>query len=237
MSTSSCRNTRTDLAARLREARLAAQAGAGLGQAELASCIGVSQATISDYERGQRRPSLSRLLSIARELDVAPSWLLEGHASAAGTAGRSTILSCPLGELLNVTSLPYLGAAVLANAAEATGRTFRGSSLAAEEQAPYGPPRDAEALVFLLDRAIAGDARWAISYHGPDAGPLRRGDLLLIADDDAAEPGQPAIWLIAAAASATGSQHYLWLATEDAPAPGDPAGRVSRIIRALDKPR
>lgn len=237
MSTSSCGNTRTGLAARLQEARLAARAGAGIGQEELGDRIGVSQATISDYERGRRRPSLSRLLAIARELDAAPSWLLEGHAPLVGIAGRSGMLSCPLGELLSVTPLPHLGTAGLANAAGTARSAFGGSSLAAEGQAPYGPPHDLATAVVILDRAIAGEAHWAIAYDGPDAGQLCRGDLLLIVDAHAAKPGEPVVWLIRAAPQGTGSSYHLWLATEDDPAPVDPVGRVSRIIRSLDKPR
>ena len=57
----------------------------GLTQAELAAKLGVDQAYISDLERGQRNPSLSRLAPLADALDTTPSVLISSavlaHAS------------------------------------------------------------------------------------------------------------------------------------------------------------
>jgi transcriptional regulator with XRE-family HTH domain len=63
-----------DLGSHLSGARL----GRGLSQAELAARCGLSQAQISYFELGQRRPTLDQLLRIARALDSSIEGLLAG---------------------------------------------------------------------------------------------------------------------------------------------------------------
>jgi len=126
--------TPAGLAMRLRAARLAARGGAGIGQSELAALLGVSQATISDYERGRRRPSIAVLAGLARVLGVSPAWLLEdaatdqstGGAGGAGAAGsgqvgpwraspgdRGQLVMSRLADILGVSVIPSLGSAGL----------------------------------------------------------------------------------------------------------------------------
>ncbi len=100
---------------------MAARGGAGLGQQELAALLGVSQAAVSDYERGRRRPGLAMLVEIARHLGVEAGWLLTGAASEANDhangerhpAGTSPdpgeLLRANLGDLMGVAALPHHG--------------------------------------------------------------------------------------------------------------------------------
>lgn len=121
----------------MREARLAARAGAGLGQQEVAEALGLSQASISDYERGRRRPNLATLLALARLLEVSADWLLTGESPPAAsdweaggghpTRGRGRdrigdvldgpvrqgVLDSSLADLLGLCKLTYLGEAGL----------------------------------------------------------------------------------------------------------------------------
>lgn len=48
----------------------------GLSQGEFARCIGIGQVSVSQYERGDREPSLSKLKQIAERLGVSADWLL-----------------------------------------------------------------------------------------------------------------------------------------------------------------
>ena len=138
---------------RLRQARLAARSGLGYGQRELAAMLGVSQAAVSDYERGRRQPGLEMLTELGRLLGVSIDWLLTGGpaqtAAAPATAGG--IFERSLADLLGVRSLPYLGRiGVLASgvmlwedrkaADELTSSPVRAADqpLAAETAAPYG---------------------------------------------------------------------------------------------------
>jgi len=60
------------LGARIREARLAA----GLTQVELGERIGRTQAVVSAWERGERRPSVDALVALAHALGRSTDWLL-----------------------------------------------------------------------------------------------------------------------------------------------------------------
>jgi transcriptional regulator with XRE-family HTH domain len=59
-----------------------ARRGLGLSQADLAGRASLSQAEISYFESGRRRPSLDQLLRIAKALDVSLQWLLTGSDRA-----------------------------------------------------------------------------------------------------------------------------------------------------------
>lgn len=61
-----------DLGSNLRAARRRAE----LSQKQLAAAVGVSQAMISQLERGEKRPSLDLFEKIAAELGVSASYLL-----------------------------------------------------------------------------------------------------------------------------------------------------------------
>ena len=72
-----------DLGSHLSDVRL----GRGLSQAELATRCGLSQAQISYFELGQRRPALDQLLRIAKALDCSIERLL-GGSDRPGTERR-----------------------------------------------------------------------------------------------------------------------------------------------------
>lgn len=71
----------------------------GIGQTELAKAVGVSQAFLSELERGTKEPSLERLQVIAEALGCRPAELLEMAAEPgrpayqAGAGGARAIMS------------------------------------------------------------------------------------------------------------------------------------------------
>jgi len=69
------------LGERVRDRRKAA----GLNQAELAALVGVSQAAVSDWEKGKATPSIGGAGALAKALDVELSWLVYGDEEAAAT--------------------------------------------------------------------------------------------------------------------------------------------------------
>jgi len=187
--------------ARLRKARLAARGGVGLGQVELGELLGVSQAAVSDYERGRRQPNLATLAELARLLNVAADWLLTGgvveqDSTITGSPQPSTLLDRSLADVLGVAALPDLGrvgllsrGAVRLDALSPAGPATT-LPIAAETAPPYGagaPARRATSLAappasaYAVDRVLAGDAEALAHYAGPAVGPLRPGDLLLVA--------------------------------------------------------
>lgn len=64
---------RRRLGERLRQAR----EQAGLTQTEAALRLGVTQATISRFETGERGMELAEMLVLARFYGIAPAWFLE----------------------------------------------------------------------------------------------------------------------------------------------------------------
>lgn len=58
------------LGQRVRDARAAANAGAGITQGELARLAGLTQKHVSNVERADGRPSISTIVAIARALAV-----------------------------------------------------------------------------------------------------------------------------------------------------------------------
>ena len=62
------------LGERVRDRRKAA----GLNQAELAALVGVSQAAVSDWEKGKATPSIGGAGALAKALGVELSWLVYG---------------------------------------------------------------------------------------------------------------------------------------------------------------
>jgi len=75
------------VAATVAERLLQARQAKGLSLRKLASLISVEPSTLSHIERGHSEPSLRVLRSLARVLEVSPSWLgcleLEGDVEAA----------------------------------------------------------------------------------------------------------------------------------------------------------
>lgn len=57
---------------------------------EVAATLGVSEATIGKYVRGERMPSIESVVKIAEMFDVTVDWLLTGKDSRAGLAPRET---------------------------------------------------------------------------------------------------------------------------------------------------
>jgi transcriptional regulator with XRE-family HTH domain len=57
---------------------LSARRRAGLSRAKLAEALGSSSETIAQYERGQRMPTVERVLAIAAALKCEPGELLDG---------------------------------------------------------------------------------------------------------------------------------------------------------------
>jgi putative transcriptional regulator len=196
-------------ARRLRDARMAAHGGAGLGQQELADAVGLSQATISDYERGRRRPNLSTLIALSRILAVSTDWLLFGNETPAtgghdlidgdrgGRRGRPgpDLLDSPLIDLLGLSRLTYLGHAGLIGAGGGEGvATLQAGSewpvaarhlVAAEERSGYPSFRHPDPQGGLaMSREMCAGAESVILYTGPATADLRPGDLLLIGPPD-----------------------------------------------------
>ncbi|MCL6446679.1 MAG: helix-turn-helix domain-containing protein [Armatimonadetes bacterium] len=62
---------------------------AGLNQEELAARIGLSQATLSNYELGKRRLYLAQLEAISRELGKPLQYFLEENDRLPGSPGRA----------------------------------------------------------------------------------------------------------------------------------------------------
>ena len=58
-----------------------ARESAGISQGELAAKMGLTQAALSNYELGKRRPSLSKLEDIANSLGKPLSYFLEEPAA------------------------------------------------------------------------------------------------------------------------------------------------------------
>lgn len=54
----------------------AARKKAGLTASEVANAVGVSVAAVSQWEAGKRRPSLEKIVSLAKVLRVTPNDLL-----------------------------------------------------------------------------------------------------------------------------------------------------------------
>jgi transcriptional regulator with XRE-family HTH domain len=75
-----------DLKTSLKERLVFRRNGLNLTQASLAECSGLSERSISDYERGLSLPSLEQLIKLAEALDVRPGYLL----------GEETILEAAL---------------------------------------------------------------------------------------------------------------------------------------------
>lgn len=50
-------------------------------QCDLANTIGLTQQTISSYEKGKNKPSIDILLRLANELDVSSDYLLYGNVA------------------------------------------------------------------------------------------------------------------------------------------------------------
>lgn len=50
----------------------------GLSQAQLGKLMGLSQPALANYEKGQRDPPATFLISLCEEFGVSPSWLLQG---------------------------------------------------------------------------------------------------------------------------------------------------------------
>jgi transcriptional regulator with XRE-family HTH domain len=68
-----------DLATRIRHARVAKS----LTQRQLSEATGLTQQSISHFERGEARPSIDSLLRIARALGIQPGELLNSESLAA----------------------------------------------------------------------------------------------------------------------------------------------------------
>ncbi len=158
-------------AARLREARLAARGGSPISQQEIAATLGLSQATISDYERGRRSPSLATLQALARMLGVSTDWLLGAETTGDGPGGG--LLHTSLLDLLGLSRLTYMGEAGMASD---SAQEFR----AAEARASYPAPALIPGRPLGISREMSGDAEYAILYTGPARAGLVPGDLLLV---------------------------------------------------------
>lgn len=163
-----------------------------MSQGELAQLVGVSQATISDYERGRRRPSLTALTALVEALGASPGWLLDRSAGPGGPAGpdfagldRRMLVSCKIGELLGVVAMPLRGQAALYLPGRVTSWQPRAgeppgpASLAAEDLAPYAWPLPADQCL-VIDRCLAHGADWAVRYSGPPHEGLLPGATLLV---------------------------------------------------------
>lgn len=64
-------NQQSTIGTRIRDARKEA----GLTQAGLASSVGRSQNTISDWERGVATPGLDEIFELSKSLEVNPAWI------------------------------------------------------------------------------------------------------------------------------------------------------------------
>ncbi|NHB89705.1 XRE family transcriptional regulator [Photorhabdus tasmaniensis] len=77
----------TTLAQRLKQARKQAK----ISQKELGSAVGISQAAIQKIESGSAQAS-TKLIEIARKLNVSPSWLSSGHGDMSQISQNSDSL-------------------------------------------------------------------------------------------------------------------------------------------------
>lgn len=75
---------------RIRQAREALRPVA-MRQSDLASRLKISQARLSNWERGDHEPGLTYLMGIARELGVSLDWLLTGGSPMRGSAEPLTV--------------------------------------------------------------------------------------------------------------------------------------------------
>lgn len=67
----------------------------GLSQEQLARLLGVTFQQIQKYERGTNRVGASRLVELARILEVPVTWFFEGLEQTAGTAPQPAGLAEP----------------------------------------------------------------------------------------------------------------------------------------------
>lgn len=223
-------------AARLREARLAARSGSGMSQQEIAVALGLSQASISDYERGRRRPNLATLQTLARMLGVSADWLLAGEGVAAGSpdisnagpgAGTKTgLFETPLMDLLGLSRLTYLGEAGMAP--EGTGEIR-----AAEDRSPYLAPSLVPGRPLGISREMSAGAQYAILYTGPPRAGLCPGDVLLAGP--AANGRGSSLYVISCGQSADLAQARMAVVRAEAPIDGTVARRwaVLAILRRI----
>lgn len=172
---------------RLRAARLKANGGAGLGQQQLAAALGISQATISDYERGRRRPSLPAITRLAKILGVSVGWLVAGETTSSRDPAREDltpqILATTIGDLLDVSSLTWLGRCSLSASAHpaAPASGARRFPRAAEAGADYAARTASEPTSSrVIDRGLANGAKALALYAGPAIADVITGDVLLI---------------------------------------------------------
>lgn len=63
---------------------------AGVSQGEFARQLGIGQVSVSQYERGDREPSLSKLKQIAERLHVSTDWLLGLSDTCGGVSNIAT---------------------------------------------------------------------------------------------------------------------------------------------------
>jgi len=242
--------------ARLRKARLAARGGVGLGQVELGELLGVSQAAVSDYERGRRQPNLATLAELARLLDVAADWLLTGgvveqDSTSADSRQPSALLDRSLADVIGVAALPDLGKVGLLShgavrlAAQSAAGPAESLPIAAETAPPYlsgAPGRPAARIApsttaYAVDRALAGDAEAIAHYAGPACGPLRPGDVLLVARTR----GRQGLRLLRRAARPSDDAGPAWVVEElpvadretNSASPGPQVAAGERIIGVL----
>jgi len=193
------------LGLRLRTARLSARQGRGLGQAELASALGISQATISDYERGRREPPLGTLVRLSQALGVPVGWLVTGSAGGAeGTAGtrQPQLLQESLAGILDLELVTYLGTARLAD------ETGSMPLQAAETRTLYPVPASGSGRPLLMGRDLSAGATQAVLYVGSPSGPLASGDLLFV-DPQLNDPQR---WRLAAGPDTPQEDAYLLIA-------------------------
>jgi transcriptional regulator with XRE-family HTH domain len=223
------------LGPRLRRARLAAGGGAGMDQRELAAALGLSQAAISDYERGRRHPGLSTLLRLSRTLGASLGWLVAGEPPEPASAHAAAV------EQTRLVALDFLGRAGMQGpdgillAAGRPGAAAGGDrsglpgaiSLAAEERRPYaaGTGQETAARRLVLSQGMCPGARAAILYLGPPTACFDPGDLLLLGEV-AAEP---------AGMARTAAARWLVVSTPDGSgqalvAPGSVAPPGTRVL-------
>lgn len=213
--------------------------------------LGVSQAAISDYERGRRRPGVEALAEIAKHLAVDAGWLLTGdtpaeprrageHGHTAGAAAASTaeLLRANLSELMGVSALPYHGRVGLLQDGELQWAARRPDEViprAAEQRAGYGDGAAAavegQAGSFVFDRTLAYGAEALATYEGPAVGPFAPGDVLLLAYRD----GYPGIRVFRRADGRAGTDGGAEMAVEpDGASAKVTAGpRVVALLRQL----
>jgi len=82
-----------------------ARASVGITQQELADALGISKRTVSNYEAGDQRPKLNRLLLWAKATDVDAVWLAGDDY---GDPGVTTQDSAPVSRR-SLSCLPVTG--------------------------------------------------------------------------------------------------------------------------------